>query len=143
MANQVIGNIGMYYAAFKLSQMGWNVMPTARNARGIDLIAYDSTGRKFKGIQVKALSKQDPVPLGSSTETMMGDWWIVLNKVTAGNPQCFILKPEEVKDRAHKGEKNGKVSYWLQRKNYEVDEYRERWDRIGQGDNGDAAVGEG
>jgi hypothetical protein len=27
MANQVTGNIGMYYAAFKLSQMGWNVMP--------------------------------------------------------------------------------------------------------------------
>jgi hypothetical protein len=32
--NQVVGNIGMYYAAYRLSQQGWNVMPTARNARG-------------------------------------------------------------------------------------------------------------
>jgi hypothetical protein len=24
----------MYYAAYRLSQQGWNVMPTARNARG-------------------------------------------------------------------------------------------------------------
>ena len=31
---QVVGNIGMYYAAYRLSQQGWNVMPTARNARG-------------------------------------------------------------------------------------------------------------
>jgi hypothetical protein len=33
---QVTGNVGMYFAAYRLSQMGWNVMPTARNARGID-----------------------------------------------------------------------------------------------------------
>ena len=37
---QVVGNIGMHYAAYRLSQMGWNVMPTSRNARGIDLLAY-------------------------------------------------------------------------------------------------------
>jgi hypothetical protein len=30
--NQVVGNIGMHYAAYRLSQQGWNVMPTARNA---------------------------------------------------------------------------------------------------------------
>jgi len=35
---QVVGNIGMYYAAYRLSQQGWNVMPTARNARGVDLL---------------------------------------------------------------------------------------------------------
>jgi hypothetical protein len=32
---QVVGNIGMYYAAYRLSQQGWNVMPTARNARAL------------------------------------------------------------------------------------------------------------
>lgn len=31
----------MYYACYRLSRMGWNVMPTARNARGIDIIAYN------------------------------------------------------------------------------------------------------
>jgi len=38
---QVVGNIGLYYAAYRLSEYGWNVMPTARNARGVDLLAYD------------------------------------------------------------------------------------------------------
>ena len=32
---QVNGNIGIYYAAYRLSQQGWNVMPTARNARAL------------------------------------------------------------------------------------------------------------
>jgi hypothetical protein len=140
MATQVTGNIGMYYAAYKLSQMGWNVMPTARNARGIDLIAYDSTGKEFKGIQVKALTKPAAVPLGSSTETVMGDWWIVLNRVKTASPHCFILKPEEVKRLTHQSVKNDKVSYWLERKDYETDEYCEKWDRIGQGDKDDAAM---
>ncbi|ABM23214.1 hypothetical protein Sputw3181_0363 [Shewanella sp. W3-18-1] len=39
---QVTGNIGMYYACYKLSCMGWNVMPTARNARGIDIIRHSA-----------------------------------------------------------------------------------------------------
>gem|GEM_PF-3520205 len=38
---QVTGNIGLYYACYQLSRMGWNAMPTARNARGIDIIAYN------------------------------------------------------------------------------------------------------
>jgi hypothetical protein len=35
--------------------MGWNVMPTARNARGIDLLAYDMNAIRYLGIQVKTL----------------------------------------------------------------------------------------
>jgi len=34
--NQVTGNVGLYYVCYRLSRMGWNAMPTARNARGID-----------------------------------------------------------------------------------------------------------
>ena len=40
--SQVVGNAGMYFAAYRLSRRGWNVMPTSRNARGIDLLAYDA-----------------------------------------------------------------------------------------------------
>lgn len=36
---QIVGNVGMYYVCFKLSELGLNVMPTARNARGIDIVA--------------------------------------------------------------------------------------------------------
>src|SRR5450759_4360795 len=74
---QVVGNIGMYFAAYRLSLMGWNIMPTARNARGIDLLAYNTTADRYLGIQVKALSKpKPPVPLGKSVDTFMGDYWI-------------------------------------------------------------------
>jgi hypothetical protein len=87
---QVIGNIGMYYAAYRLSRMGWNVMPTSRNARGIDLLIYDASARHYKGIQVKALSKlKPPVPLGLSTDNLMGDWWIIVTKAGRGHSGMF------------------------------------------------------
>ena len=37
---QITGNVGLYYYCYKLSLPGWNVMPTARDARGVDIIAY-------------------------------------------------------------------------------------------------------
>jgi hypothetical protein len=44
---QIVGNIGLYYVSYRLSQLGWNVMPTARNAKGIDLVAYDLAGKRL------------------------------------------------------------------------------------------------
>ena len=107
-------------------------MPTARNARGIDIIAYNKSGKKFIGVQVKALSTRNPVPLGQNLDKIMGDFWIVVNNVTQ-EPNAFILRPEEIKKRAHRGEKNGKISYWLQPKAYDKPEFKEAWDRIGHG----------
>jgi hypothetical protein len=134
-SQQVTGNIGMYYAAYRLSRMGWNVMPTSRNARGIDLLIYDATARHCHGIQVKALSKlKPPVPLGLSTDNLMGDWWIIVTKAVTENPECFIMKPEEVKALAHRGEKEDRVSYWLQPSKYHAAEFREAWHRIGPAD---------
>ena len=85
---QVVGNIGMYFAAYRLSQMGWNVMPTARNARGIDLLAYSHSADRYLGIQIKALSapKHD-VPLGGSIEALMGEWWIIITKAITTEPE--------------------------------------------------------
>lgn len=129
---QVTGNIGLYYVCYHLSRMGWNVMPTARNARGIDLIAYDRTGTAFIGVQVKALTKRAPVPLGSGLDKIMGDWWIIVNNIGT-EPSTYVLRPDEVRKLAHRGEKDGRVSYWLQPRLYCVDEYREAWERIGMG----------
>lgn len=106
-------------------------MPTARNARGVDLIAYDQTGKRFVGLQVKALNKRNAVSLGKSTDTVMGDFWVIVNNVS-GEPQAFIMSPEEVRSRAHKRVKEDRVSYWLQTKDYDSNAFKERWDRIGQ-----------
>jgi len=128
---QITGNIGLYWVCYHLSCRGWNAMPTARNARGVDIIAYNQDCTRMIGIQVKTLSKKSPVPLGKSLDKVMGDFWVVVNDVV-NSPQTYILLPREVKKRAHRGEKNGKVSYWLQPSSYCVDKFHEAWDRIGE-----------
>jgi len=107
---QIVGNVGLYYACYHLSLLGWNVMPTARNARGVDVIAYNFGGTQFIGIQIKTLSKRNPVPLGTSLENLMGDYWIIINRAVS-EPMAFILLPNEIRSLVHRGEKDGKVSY--------------------------------
>ena len=128
---QVTGDIGLYYACYQLSRMGWNAMPTARNARGIDIIAYNRDCSRMISIQVKTLSKRNPVPLGVSLDKVMGDYWVIVNNV-ASEPQTYVLLPKEVKALAHRGEKNNKVSYWLQPRAYAVEKFHEAWSRIGK-----------
>lgn len=128
--SQIIGNIGLYYTCYRLSKMGWNVMPTARNARGIDIIIYNKEGTKFFGIQVKALSKQNPVLLGDSLKKVMGDYWIIVTNVRE-EPDAFILLPDEVKRLAQQREKDGRTSYWLQPNSYNTEQFKEAWNRIG------------
>ena len=130
---QVVGNAGLYYCCYHLSLLGWNVMPTARNARGIDIVAYNHTATRFIAVQVKSLSKRAPVPLGNSLDKVMGDFWVIVNKVVS-EPSAFILLPSEIRELAHRGEKAGRVSYWLQPREYDQEEFRESWSRIGRGD---------
>jgi hypothetical protein len=128
--SQVTGNIGLYWSCYHLSCMGWNAMPTTRNARGVDIIAYNRDCSRMISIQVKTLSKRNPVPLGSSLDRVMGDYWIIVNNVIS-EPKTYILLPNEVIDLAHRGEKDGRVSYWLQPTAYCLDKYLEAWNRIG------------
>jgi hypothetical protein len=131
--NQVVGNVGLYYVCYRLSLLGWNVMPTARNARGVDIVIYNQDASRTHTIQVKALSRHSPVPLGGKIERLFGDFFVICRNVSSEVPECFILTPAEVRQLAHRGEKDGVTSYWLQPKQYENDEFREQWQRIGQG----------
>lgn len=105
-------------------------MPPARNARGVDILYYNKDCSEVVSIQVKALSKRHPVPLGTSLEKIMGDYWVIINNEGA-DPNAFILTPDEVKNLAHRGEKEGRISYWLQPPSYDQKQFREAWDRIG------------
>lgn len=111
--NHIIGNVGLYYTCYQLSRRGWNVMPTARNARGIDIVAYNSGGSCFKGIQVKSLRKRNSVPMGRGLENIMGDFWVIVNDVLE-KPNSFVMLPSEVKENVHRGGRDGRVSYWLE-----------------------------
>ncbi len=127
---QIVGNVGLYYCCYKLSLMGWNVMPTARNARGVDLIAYSYDATRLVSIQVKSLSKRSAVPLGASLDKVMGHYWVILNQVLA-TPVAYVLQPAEVMALAKRQEKDGRVSFWLDPPQYEQDRFREGWMRIG------------
>lgn len=128
--SQVTGNVGLYFVCYHLSLLGWNAMPTSRNAKGIDILAYNGDCTRTISLQVKTLSKRAPVPLGMSIDKLLGDYWVIVNNVE-NTPGIFIMKPMEIHDRAHRGEKDGKVSFWLQPKSYELDDFRDKWDRIG------------
>jgi len=105
-------------------------MPTTRNARGIDIIAYSPDASRFIGIQVKSLSKASPVPLGKTLDGIKGDWWIIVSNAMSDLPLVSIMLPNEVKNRAHRGEKDDRVSYWLQPREYNQDQFRGNWDRL-------------
>lgn len=85
-------------------------MPTSRNARGIDIIAYNRDCTRTIAVQVKTLSKRSPVPLGKTLDKIIGDFWIIVNNVLS-DPQTYILLPQEVKDLAHRGEKDGRAAF--------------------------------
>lgn len=129
---QITGNAGLYYCCFRLSLLGWNVMPTARNARGIDVVAYSRDAQRYIGVQVKSLSQRSAVPLGASLDKIMGDFWVIINKL-ASEPSAYVLLPSEVRARADRSGKDSRVSYWLEPSAYDRDEYREAWERIGHG----------
>ena len=130
---QIVGNAGLFYVCHKLSALGWNAMPTSRNARGVDVMCFSVDGKKTLLIQVKSLSKRYPVPLGKDLKRLMGDYWVIVTAATGKSPICYILTPAQVRHLAHRNEKDGKVSYWLQPQSYAVDDYHENWDLIGRG----------
>jgi hypothetical protein len=59
-----------------------------------DLLAYDVNAHIYKRVQVKALSKRNPVRLGNTLDKFMGDWWIIVTNAGTTNPVCFIMKPK-------------------------------------------------
>lgn len=127
--NQIVANIGLYHVGFKLSERGWNVMTTSRNARGVDVICFDMDGKRQLSIQVKSLSKRNAVPLGKDKSKIVGDFWIVVSEIASGAPRTYILLPHEVRALARASGKREK-SYWLQPSDYAVSAFEERWEQV-------------
>lgn len=137
---QTIGNIGLYYICYRLSLYGWNVLPTSRNAKGIDIIIYSQNASRNETIQVKTLSKRNPVPLGNSLNNLVSKYLLICVRNYPHEPICYVMKTTEVKDSAQKSEKDGRISYWLRQPDYENDKYKGKWERIGHGIQFDTTV---
>ena len=95
--NHNTGNIGLHYACYRLAMMGWNVMPTARNARGVDILVSGSKG-KSKSIQVKTLSGINPVNI-KDVDTIDVEYLIVVMnaRVKEGAPTCYVLTTKQAR----------------------------------------------
>ncbi len=128
--NQVIGNIGLFYVCYKLSLFGWNVMPTARNSKGVDILAYSQNGSRKILIQVKSLSRTNPVGLGKSLGNLFGDFVVICVKGRAPEPRCFVMQTQTVKQLAHRYGTKGKAGYWLRPSEYH--EQLEKWPLMGR-----------
>ena len=125
---QITGNIGMYYVCFKLSELGWNVMPTARNAKGIDIVAYREDG-EYVGIQVKTLSKPNAIGLGKSLEKIPAEYWCVVAKQKDAHWAVFVLTRKEIQSKAYRDRKG---NWWVEYRDFgKSDQYLEKWERIG------------
>lgn len=127
--SQITGNAGLCYAAWQLSRFGWHVIFTVRNARGSDLYIVNDDESSFYGIQSKALSKRSAIPLGPSLNKLQSDWWILTINANSSDPTCYILNISDVKALANPN-KDGKA-FWLEMRDYEKDEFREAWHRLG------------
>jgi len=51
--SQKVGNVRLYLICYHLSLLGWNTIPSARNARGIDIVPYCSWAINLTRIQIE------------------------------------------------------------------------------------------
>ncbi len=124
---QIVRNIGLSYVRNQLSHRGWKVLPTTKRAKGADFLIHSQEGSRKLTIKVRALSRRAAVSLGATLDNLLADYLVVCRKVIEDNPECFILTLEEVKERANRNEKDGRVSYWLELRDYETEQFQEKW----------------
>jgi hypothetical protein len=129
--NQLVGNVGLYYVCNELSKRRWNVLPTSRNAKGIDVVIYSQDAKRTHTLQVKALSKKSPAPIGSKLDNLIAEFLIVCREVFSEKPEVFVMRIDKIRKKIHEGIAEGRKSYWLQPKDYE--EFKDNWDTIGDG----------
>lgn len=126
---QFTGNAGLSYVAWQLSRRGWHVVPTIRNARGSDMLVTDADEKINFGVQSKALSKRQAVPLGKNIDELRSEWWAITVSANSDQPVCYVMRKEEVQKNATQDKNGG--AYWLEPGDYDNDLYRNAWERIG------------
>lgn len=133
-SSQATGNAALHYVAWQLSKRGWNVMPTARNAKGSDLYCANDAETVIFGVQSKGLSKRYWVGLGSNLANLRSEWWIITINAKSDAPTCFILRRQEVVDLCAASDPaksiGGVQSYWLAPKAYDQPQFKDAWHRL-------------
>ena len=127
---RLVRNAGVFYVCHRLSQMGWNAMPTMRYSSGPNVVIDSEDAERTWRLNVRSLTKRDPVPLGKDPN-IDADWVVVCTRARTDSPRCYVLTPDEVSKLANR-DKHGD-NYWLEPMQYDAEEFAERWGRIGSG----------
>jgi hypothetical protein len=128
---QAVRNIGLSYIRNQLTRRGWKVVPPTANGKGVDFLIYSQGASQKLTIKVRAFSRRKAVSLRATPDNILADYLVVCSKVIEDNPVCFILMQEEVRGLANRNKKGGRVSFWLELRDYETEQFRETWGRIG------------
>ena len=126
---QVTGNVGLFFICYKLSRRGWNVLPTSRNARGIDVLAYGKHGEKFLTVQAKGYTRKAAIGPFKDKTDVIADFYIVAWNVYR-SPLIYILSKDEVISLLTP---NNDGKYWVEYRDYGKPNFLEKWDKVGFG----------
>jgi hypothetical protein len=136
---QMTGMLGVYLAAAELTQKGFVVSPTLRNARGVDLPPTDQSYRKTWAIQVKTNRKAATFWLlgkDYSENVSPTHVYIFVNLKGDARPEYFCVPSKVVaKDGVtSKSKKSGSEWYvWDWRSHRRRGRrYREKWKIFGK-----------
>lgn len=120
----------LHYVANRLSQCGMTVERPDRGDSSFDLLVKSDAKTRRASIKVRSLSKVSAVGLGLDFDHMAADFLVVCCNLALNTPECFVLSRDEVHALANRNEKDGRVSYWLEIRDYRTGSFRDRWDRI-------------
>jgi hypothetical protein len=95
LSKQVTANVGLYFVCYELSKRGWNVLPTSRNTKGVDIVIFNQDSTRKLTIQVKTLTKESPIPLGKDLNNLVADF-VMVCVLAAPIPRVFIIRPKEI-----------------------------------------------
>lgn len=117
------------YVRDKLSEMGWNVMLTARN-RGIDIRCTGEDGR-WLHIRAHGCNGRTAITTPSIMPTEV-DFWIIV-RFDTNPPNCYILSHAEIASEryAQTSQRTGVTTWWIDPPQYEP--FRAGWDRLNWG----------
>jgi len=130
---QNTGHVGVFYVCYKLTCLGWNVLPTSRNAEGVDIFVYSQDGKRSFGIEVKTrdgTSKHHRNVEVKNPDCIPAKFWIIVQD-SRDEPKTYILKSDEIakfaNDRCYGKEKK----YMVTPSDYAHDKFMEKWERLG------------
>jgi len=137
MNKHIVSSAGLYYVCYRLSQHGWNAIPTIKNAEGADIFAQHIESKKKITLQVKTEDARRDIYIGLSRE-IEEDYWIIVHLINE-ETTAYILSKNDILRKLVIPAKTDPVQFWIlcrARKNtpdqphYARDRYRERWDLV-------------